>query len=124
MNVCDESDVGIPAARFGDALRSHRRAAGLTQEELAERAGVSPRSISGLERGEGATPRRDTLSLLERALGLVGHDRDAFEAMVNRGRPPVRVLDRQAAAESATPNQPQHNLSRSLTSFLGRETEL
>ena len=58
-----------PANFFGEALRDHRRAAGLTQEELAERAGVSPRSISGLERGEGGAPRRDTVALLVRALG-------------------------------------------------------
>src|SRR5438445_12105883 len=69
---------------FGERLRDLRRAAGLTQEQLAERAGVSPRSISGLERGEGGTPRRDTVALLVRALGLVGVDREAFEATVVR----------------------------------------
>jgi transcriptional regulator with XRE-family HTH domain len=41
-----EADVS-----FGELLRDHRRAAGLTQEELAERAGLSARSISELERG-------------------------------------------------------------------------
>ena len=57
-------------ATFGELLRDHRRAAGLTQEELAERAGVSPRSISELERGGAHVPRRDTVALLARALGL------------------------------------------------------
>ena len=52
------------SASFGELLRDHRRAAGLTQEELAERAGVSPRSISELERGGAHIPRRDTVALL------------------------------------------------------------
>jgi transcriptional regulator GlxA family with amidase domain len=38
-------------ARFGDLLRRHRRAADLTQEELAERANISQRTVSDLERG-------------------------------------------------------------------------
>jgi DNA-binding XRE family transcriptional regulator len=37
---------------FGAALREYRLAAGLTQEALAERAGVSPRTIQALEREE------------------------------------------------------------------------
>jgi len=40
------ADVG-----FGDVLRQHRVAAGLTQEDLAERAGLSLRGVSDLERG-------------------------------------------------------------------------
>ena len=37
-------------ASFGDLLRGYRVAAGVTQEELAERAGLSVRAISDLER--------------------------------------------------------------------------
>ncbi|MBO0881768.1 MAG: helix-turn-helix domain-containing protein, partial [Mycobacterium sp.] len=37
-------------AEVGELLRERRRAMGLTQEELAERAGISPRSLSDLER--------------------------------------------------------------------------
>src|SRR6516162_8187166 len=37
---------------FGDVLRRLRKAAGLTQGELAERAGLSPRGLNDLERGE------------------------------------------------------------------------
>jgi predicted ATPase/DNA-binding XRE family transcriptional regulator len=97
------------AEHFGEALRNLRRSAGLTQEELAERAGISPRSISGLERGEGAVPRRDTLRLLERALGLAGGDLQRFQALVVRPQPAHRT---------------HHNLPRALTSFVGRERAL
>ena len=41
----------LHAPAFGELLRQHRLAAGLTQEELAERARISVRAISDLERG-------------------------------------------------------------------------
>jgi transcriptional regulator with XRE-family HTH domain len=40
-----------PAARFGALLKHYRRAAGLTQEALAEQARLSVRGIQDLERG-------------------------------------------------------------------------
>jgi transcriptional regulator with XRE-family HTH domain len=49
---------------FGDLLRRHRQDAGLTQEELAARTGLSVRGLSDLERGVRTIPRRDTLRLL------------------------------------------------------------
>src|ERR1700729_3680458 len=70
---------------FGGLLRSLRLAAGLTQEELAEAAKMSYRSISDLERGISRSPRRDTTRLLAAALGLSGDDRAAFETAA-RGR--------------------------------------
>jgi len=51
-------------ASFGDLLRRYRVAAGLTQEELAERAGMSTRGIAALETGERRAPRRATVELL------------------------------------------------------------
>lgn len=45
-----------PPANFGDALRDYRRAAGLTQEELAARARLSAKAISALERGVNGAP--------------------------------------------------------------------
>jgi transcriptional regulator with XRE-family HTH domain/tetratricopeptide (TPR) repeat protein len=71
---------------FGGLLRTLRTAAGLTQEELAEAARVSYRSISDLERGVSRSPRRDTARLLADALGLSGAGRAGFEAAA-RGRP-------------------------------------
>jgi transcriptional regulator with XRE-family HTH domain len=41
---------------FGALLRQHRLEAGLTQEGLAERAGVSARGVQDLERGVRVTP--------------------------------------------------------------------
>ena len=44
--VADQAGLG-----FGGLLRQLRADAGLTQEELAEAASLSPRSVSDLERG-------------------------------------------------------------------------
>src|SRR5688572_24441377 len=58
------------ATGFGAMLRQLRLAAGLTQEGLAERAGVSSKAVSDLERGPARSPRLDTVALLADALGL------------------------------------------------------
>jgi transcriptional regulator with XRE-family HTH domain len=63
------------AATFGDLLRRYRLAAGLTQEELAEKAQVSPRAISDLERGLRSCPWRETIHLLAEALTLAPAER-------------------------------------------------
>jgi transcriptional regulator with XRE-family HTH domain len=58
------------APSFAALLKHYRRAAGLTQAELAERAGLSTKAISSLERGVNRFPRRETLHLLFDALHL------------------------------------------------------
>jgi DNA-binding beta-propeller fold protein YncE/transcriptional regulator with XRE-family HTH domain len=65
---------------FGVQLRQYRSALGLTQEELAEQARLSPRGIRALERGERTAPRRDTVDLLADALQLGADDRLSFQA--------------------------------------------
>ncbi len=73
---------------FGTLLRRHRLAAGLSQEELAERAGVSRRSIGDLERGVARKPHRDTITLLVAALGVQATERAAFVDAASRLRVP------------------------------------
>jgi predicted ATPase/DNA-binding XRE family transcriptional regulator len=81
-------DAGRRAAllAFGHLLKRLRIGADLTQEELAERANVSARAISDLERGSIHRPRRDTAELLADGLRLRGDDRESFIALA-RGRP-------------------------------------
>ena len=66
------------AATFGSLLRAHRLAAGLTQEALAERSGVSARSIQKFE-ADSVLPRRFSAASLAAALGLAGPDRQVLE---------------------------------------------
>ncbi|MBA3945717.1 MAG: tetratricopeptide repeat protein [Herpetosiphonaceae bacterium] len=68
-------------ASFGTLLRECRLAAGLTQEGLAEHAGVSARTIRLLEQG-GSTPQRATAQRLASALGLATEETVRFLAAV------------------------------------------
>jgi transcriptional regulator with XRE-family HTH domain/tetratricopeptide (TPR) repeat protein len=70
---------------FAEMLSRLRVAEGLTQEELAERAGMSVRGVSDLERGLRRRPQPTTLHGLCEALGLGAEERNAFEAAA-RGR--------------------------------------
>jgi predicted ATPase/DNA-binding XRE family transcriptional regulator len=65
-------------------LRGHRLAAGLTQAELATRAGIGVRTVRDLERGRSSRPQRTTVDLLADALRLGGADRDAFLTAARR----------------------------------------
>ncbi len=69
-----------PAPQFGDLLKRYRMAAGLTQHALAERAAMSARGISDLERGVRSVPQKSTLARLARALPIAALDRLALEA--------------------------------------------
>lgn len=76
---------------FGDLLRDFRERAGLTQEQLAERAGLSSDAIGLLERGARRRPQRHTLRTLARALELSPQETAGFEAAARQpGEPHVR----------------------------------
>ncbi|MDN5763674.1 MAG: helix-turn-helix transcriptional regulator, partial [Microlunatus sp.] len=72
---------------FGGELRWYRQRAGMSQEGLATRAGLSPEAVSLLERGR-RSPRMTTLGLLADAMHLVGEDRDRFFGALLPPAPP------------------------------------
>jgi predicted ATPase/DNA-binding XRE family transcriptional regulator len=74
-----------PQTTFGSLLQQYRRAARLTQEALAERAGYSPNYLSMLERGV-RVPGLATVDLLAEALKLAPGDRAALEAAAQPAR--------------------------------------
>lgn len=78
---------------FGVLLKQYRQAAGLTQEALAERAGLSARAISDLERGVNRTPRQDTLDLLAQALRLPPRKRALLVALTHPTLDPAAALE-------------------------------
>ncbi len=122
---------------FADLLRYLRNEAGLTQEELANKAGISTRSVSDLERGINARARRDTARMLADALELAGQARTKFEAAA-RGRPigdswlerdSADGADAAAGADGADREvlgfaAATRTLPRDIASFTGREVEL
>jgi transcriptional regulator with XRE-family HTH domain len=116
--------AGQPALGFGGLLRQLRAEAGLTQEELAEAASLSPRSISDLERGISLTARKETARLLADALDLAGPERARFEAVAG-GRAPAETL---ASGGDTPPGGSAvavpRTLPRDIASFTGRVGEL
>ena len=71
-------------SRLGDWLRQARTAAGLTQEELAERSGIGVRTISDLERGRTRKPYARSVRCLAAALGVSFPSQEALSASVPR----------------------------------------
>lgn len=55
--------------KFGDKVRELRRVKGLSQEELAFRAGVHRNYLGGIERGE-RNPALDNIAAIAKALGV------------------------------------------------------
>jgi transcriptional regulator with XRE-family HTH domain len=82
---------------FGELLKGYRQAAALTQEELAERAGLSVRGIKALESGDRTRPYRDTIRLLADALQLTDEERSTFEAAARAAIAPSRSHQDQPA---------------------------
>jgi predicted ATPase/transcriptional regulator with XRE-family HTH domain len=80
------SDPPSATPAFGDLLRRLRTAATLSQEELAERAGVSVRAVSNLERGVHQAPRLETVRLLADALRLEATERAGLIAAARPDR--------------------------------------
>jgi len=104
----------VATSSFAALLRQHRQALGLTQEELAERAGLSARAISDLERGLKQAPRPSTVRLL--AAGLELGSADAAELLA-------------AARSAGAAGQPDalprsSNLPAEVSTFIGRSREV
>src|SRR5215218_1525624 len=72
---------------FGEQLRLFRERIGLTQEELAERAGLSAQGISALERGLRRRPYLPTVRALAEALDLTAQERTALASAATRTEP-------------------------------------
>ena len=91
---------------FGELLRQHRLLAGLTQAALAERARLSPDTISALERGVNQTPQPATLDLLVQALQLSAAAQAEFRAAARWEQLEPRPTPAPLAARHQLPTPP------------------
>ncbi|HEY8284795.1 MAG TPA: helix-turn-helix domain-containing protein [Chloroflexota bacterium] len=83
-----ESERHDGATSFGVHLRRLREAAGLSQAELAEQAGLTAQAVGALERGERRRPYPETVRRLADALSLTNDARAVLIAAVPRPGPP------------------------------------
>ncbi|HLJ67810.1 MAG TPA: helix-turn-helix domain-containing protein, partial [Chloroflexota bacterium] len=91
-------------APLATLLKRYRLAMGFTQEELAERAEMSARSVSDIERGLNRSPLPNTLRRLADALELAGEQRANFLGATHEAReaapPPIRIDGRSPTRRS------------------------
>ncbi|MFJ9711120.1 NB-ARC domain-containing protein [Streptomyces sp. NPDC101234] len=99
------------ATAFGAVLRSLRRAARLTLEELSHASGVSVRALGDMERGRSRGPQRRTVDALAAALELDVEQRQRLQRLADAGR--------ERGGTAAPPY-----LLRTVADFTGREQEL
>jgi polar amino acid transport system substrate-binding protein len=101
-------------------LRGLRERALLTQEELAERSGLSVRTIRGLERGDIRRPRSASVRQLADALQLTGRAREELVAAARGGQAtggdPAAA---EATGEPATAGPPVPRSRRRLAGWIG-----
>lgn len=101
---------------FGERLRRHREAAGLSQERLAERAELSANAVGALERGERTRPYPDTVRRLADALGLDAAGRAALAGTLRDGSDATSSETGGASDGARPPREP--------TPLIGRDDEV
>src|SRR5579875_867766 len=111
---------------FGHLRRGLRRNAGLSQEELGQRAGLSPRTIGTMERDTGHRPYRRSVELLADALRLAGLQRAEFVAASRGVATGLAAATRPVPPDPAVPAGPPvpRQLPAPAHPFLGRAAEL
>ncbi|HET9659765.1 MAG TPA: helix-turn-helix domain-containing protein, partial [Thermomicrobiales bacterium] len=103
-------------------VRRTRLSAGLSQEELAERSGLSARTISDLERGLSLDPRPDTIRMLAEGLALTADER---RSLIAAARPELRTRSGNDSTEAtAQPGNLLVDLPALPGGLIGRESDV
>jgi tetratricopeptide (TPR) repeat protein/transcriptional regulator with XRE-family HTH domain len=109
------------AKALGSRIRAWRESAGLSQERLAERAGLSVRAVRNIENGRTDWPRAGSLVRLADALALEGAAR--AELLGPAERPGAEASPAPAGADGRAGVVPRQ-LPASVRQFAGRDREL
>jgi predicted ATPase/transcriptional regulator with XRE-family HTH domain len=103
-------------------VRRFRLTAGFSQEELAERSGLSARAISDLERGLSVRPRLETIRMLAEGLGLRDSER---ASLIAAARPELRAhSDDSVTEETKRFGNPPVDLPTLPGRLIGREADV
>jgi class 3 adenylate cyclase/tetratricopeptide (TPR) repeat protein len=103
-----------PASDFPALLRRHRLLAGLSQEALADRAGLSVRGVSDLERGVRHAPHPATIARLADALDLDEPARQALLLSATSTQTVASVPVEASVAERARTDLPSKSSAAAL----------
>ena len=108
--------MGASESTFGERLRLLRQSAGLTQERLAERAGLATTAVAAIERGRSRHPYPHTVRSLSDALGLTEEQRADLEGTLKSRLVLVEAPSQAPPAAVRPPSLP--------TALIGRERDL
>lgn len=113
-------EQGVDAEPFAILLRRLRERAGMTQQELAERAALTPHAVSALERGTRTRPYPHTVRSLAEALDATEQDRASLLASVpsRSGGAPTRP-----SPAGSSPVRPR-GLVAPVTTLYGRDEDV
>jgi tetratricopeptide (TPR) repeat protein/transcriptional regulator with XRE-family HTH domain len=114
---------------FGSLLRQHRAAAGLSQEELADKCGLSVRAIADMESGRTTRPYRSSIQRLADALALPGAERELLQRASRDGAaasstPPGQAGSGHVAGATQAPDVIPRQLPAAVPHFTGRAAEI
>jgi tetratricopeptide (TPR) repeat protein/transcriptional regulator with XRE-family HTH domain len=127
MTTTTAGAAAAEAATLAERLRLLRTRALLTQEQLAERARVSVRTVRNLEAGRIRRPRAGSLRLLADALGLTEAERALLAELTARDPDPDPETVTVPAASRPRPvrlPQPPRLLPPVVADFTGRHRQL
>jgi predicted ATPase/DNA-binding XRE family transcriptional regulator len=116
MNLTPQSAALASPSPLGALVKRYRAAAGLSQEALAERAQLSARAVSDLERGLRHAPHLGTIELLAEALTLAPPQRALLLAAARPEMAGVAAADATPPLPVALPSPP--------TALIGRTNDL
>jgi DNA-binding SARP family transcriptional activator/tetratricopeptide (TPR) repeat protein/transcriptional regulator with XRE-family HTH domain len=117
----EQAQADVTGVDFAETLRTNRTRLGWTQAELAEQAGVSERTVQGLESGR-SRPRLSTARLLAKALRLEATELESFILAASRLPTMAALSAPSAPREAALPAPAQ--LPPDIGDFVGRASEL
>jgi predicted ATPase/DNA-binding XRE family transcriptional regulator len=107
---------------FGEWLRRQRKAAGLTQEQLARRIGCAAITLRKIE-SEERRPSAQIVKRLSEIFNLPQEEQTAFLRFARGDWKSGPAVESATAPWRAAPTVSRSNLPASVTSFIGREQE-
>jgi predicted ATPase/transcriptional regulator with XRE-family HTH domain len=111
----------VEPVQLGTLIRRFRLAAGLSQEQLAERSGLSTRAVSDLERGVRSSTRPETLRMLADGLSL---NEDGRAKLLAATRPELRLRSAETFPPAPHAAQSPTGLPASPGPLIGRDRDM